>query len=124
VVGYALVMGALAVGLRLARRTASRPRASDARHRAGGLPGGLRGGVRAITRPGPGWPRLILHCLATAAGGYLLLMIIDILYYYGVARVAGSFIESGFTGCAMLVGLSVPLFLAGSWLAERQRWRF
>ena len=83
-----------------------------------------RHGLRALTRPGPGWPRLIRHVLATAGCGYLLLMIVNILYYYGVARVGGSFIISGFTGCALLIGLSLPVFLAASWLAERTGWRF
>ena len=72
----------------------------------------------------PGWPRLIAHYLATAVGGYLLLMIIIILYYNEVAPVSGNFIYSAFTGCALLIGLSLPVFLALSWLAERKGWRF
>ncbi len=50
-------------------------------------------------------------------------MAVVILYYYGVARVRGAFIESAFTGCALLVGLTAPLFLLASWLAERRRAR-
>jgi hypothetical protein len=42
-----------------------------------------------------------------------------IAYYYGVTRVAGNFIESAFTGCALLLALSCPAFLAASWLNER-----
>jgi Family of unknown function (DUF6256) len=155
IVGYALVMGALAIGLRLDRRSARQPGAADARHRAvrsgaarpatapgavpapapgreapladrGGtpVPGRARPGLRAVIRPGPGWLRLTLHYLATALGGYLILMGIIILYYYEVAPVAGNFVESAFTGCAMLIGLTVPVFLAASWLAERTGWRF
>lgn len=41
-----------------------------------------------------------------AVGGYLTLMAVVVLYYYG-------------TGCALLLGLSIPVFLAASWLAER-----
>jgi len=44
----------------------------------------------------------------TAVGGYLLLMAVVIVYYYGVARVAGDFITSAFTGTAMLIGLAMP----------------
>ena len=55
---------------------------------------------------------------------YLLLMAIVIAYYCGIARVGGNFIESAFTGCAELPGVSAPVFLALSWLAERRdrRW--
>ena len=51
-------------------------------------------------------------------GGYLLLMVVVILYYYLVARVGGAFIRSAFTGCALLVGVSVPVFAAASWLTS------
>ncbi len=156
IIGYALVMGALAIGLRIVRRSAPESGAAEARHpepahRPG--PGGPRAralvpapappqeaaltdpgaaptasparrGLRAVIRPGPGWPRLILHYLSTAVGGYLVLMIIIILYYYLVAPVAGNFVQSAFTGCAMLIGLSTLVFLAASWLAERTGWRF
>jgi Family of unknown function (DUF6256) len=160
VIGYALIMGALAIGLRIVRRSGPERGAEGARlpepaHRPGpggpagralapapapaqeaelagsrAAPGGApaaspaRRGLRAVIRPGPGWPRLILHYLATAVGGYLILMIVIILYYYLVAPVAGNFVQSAFTGCAMLIGLTLPVFLAASWLAERTGWRF
>jgi hypothetical protein len=155
IAGYVLLMGALAIGLRLDRRSARQSGAEDARPRAvrsgaarpasapaavpapapgreaspddrGGTPVASRArpGLRAVIRPGPGWLRLILHYLATALGGYLILMGVIILYYYEVAPVAGNFVESAFTGCAMLIGLSLPVFLAASWLAERTGWRF
>lgn len=69
------------------------------------------------------WLRLIRHVGVTFVGGYLLLMIIVIAYYFGVARVTGNFIDSAFTGCAMLLGLSLPVFLAATWLLERRRAR-
>jgi hypothetical protein len=156
VIGYVLLMGALALGLRIVRRSAPESGTAPARHpepahRPG--PGGPRAralapapapaqeaaltgpgaapaasparrGLRAVIRPGPGWPRLILHYLGTALGGYLVLMIVIILYYYLVAPVAGNFVQSAFTGCAMLIGLTAPVFLAASWLAERTGWRF
>lgn len=42
--------------------------------------------------------------IGTAVGGYLLLMAVVIAYYYGVARVGGDFIQSAFTGTALLIG--------------------
>jgi Family of unknown function (DUF6256) len=118
VVGYALVMGALALGLRVVRRSGSKP--------ATGPGGGLRAGrarLSVVNRLRPGWPRLIAHCVTTAVGGYLLLMIVIILYYFGVAPISGNFVPSAFTGCLLLVGLSLPVFLALSWLVERTGWR-
>jgi small-conductance mechanosensitive channel len=113
--GYALVMAALATGLLLQRRQSRKGRA-----RNGATPAG--GGLLAALRR-PGWPRLIRHLAATAVGGYLLLMAIVLLYYYGVAKVAGSFLESAVTGCALLIGLSAPVFAAASWLTESIRRR-
>jgi hypothetical protein len=170
VVGYALVMGALAVGLRMLRRSArksgsgpasgsgtgtetgsgspsgSRARAESraraiygprlaARSRApsrsatgapAARPGPVsraRADLRTATSLKPGWPRLILHYVGTAVGGYLLLMIILVLYYQFVSTFGGNFIASGFSGCGLLLGLSAPVFLALSWLAERTGWR-
>jgi hypothetical protein len=37
--------------------------------------------------------------------------------------VSGNFVESAFSGCAMLIGLAAPVFLALSWLADRKGWR-
>jgi hypothetical protein len=161
VVGYLLIMGALAIGLRLVRRSAragaagaavtnpgrpvgqpspapvSAPVATSVPARAGApVPGPAaretaretaqvtgRARLRAIVRPAPGWRRLVIHCLGTALGGYLLLMAVIIGYYYGVAPVAGNFVQSGFSGCALLLGLAAPVFFALSWLVERKGWR-
>ncbi|MEV6206146.1 DUF6256 family protein [Kitasatospora sp. NPDC051914] len=98
--GYLLLMGYLALALRTMRR-----------------------------RPGPppaerrGWPGLVRKVVGTAVGGYLLLMAVVVGYYQGVARVAGPFLASAFTGCALLVGISLPVFLGASWLEERWRRR-
>ena len=102
--GYVLLMGALAVGLRLSRHPRRPPRDRLGRH----LPDWLR----------HGWPRLLRHLAGTALGGYVLLMAIVVLYYYGVARVAGSFLDSALTGTLLLIGLSLPLFAARSWLTQ------
>jgi hypothetical protein len=126
IIGYALIMGGLAVGLLLARRQAAAAEIAGAEGPPGraGLVARARHRLRVADRLKPGWPRLIAHYLATAVGGYLLLMIILILYYNEVAPVAGNFIYSAFTGCGLLIGLSLPVFLVLSWLAERKGWRF
>jgi Family of unknown function (DUF6256) len=129
VVGYGLVMGALALGLRVIWRSGSRPereKPGSAAAPATG-PAGRRHAARArlsvVNRMRPGWPRLIAHCVTTAVGGYLLLMIVIVLYYLFVAPIAGNFVPSAFTGCLLLVGLSLPVFWALSWLVERKGWR-
>jgi Family of unknown function (DUF6256) len=139
-VGYGLLMGALAVGLLLQRRTGRTQAAvagqesrepspaavagqesqepSPAAESASGPARGLPGPVRPDRR---GWLRLVRHVAGTAVGGYLVLMAVVVAYYYGVARVPGDFIESAFTGCALLIGLSSPVFAAATWLLERRR---
>ncbi len=49
-----------------------------------------------------------------------MLMAVVILYYHGVARAGSRLLDSAFSGCALLLGLSMPVFLAASWLAERR----
>ena len=121
-VGYLLVMGALAVGLGLSRRGGDPAPAGDAGRPEGGqaeggqVVGGLAGGGLA-----GGWLRLARRYAGTAIGGYLLLMAVVILYYYGVARVGGAFIESAFTGCALLIALTTPVFALASWLTVGRR---
>jgi hypothetical protein len=34
--------------------------------------------------------------------------------------VAGSFLDSALTGCALLIGVTLPIFAAASWLTERR----
>jgi hypothetical protein len=154
--GYVLVMGACAIGLRLARRSARAEAAADAEATETAavtdtnrpadqpnpaavstsvpMPGTAparpapgpktgRARLRAVVRPEPGWRRLAVHSLATAVGGYLLLMVVIIGYYNLVAPVAGNFVESAFSGCAMLIGLTAPVWIALSWLTERKGWR-
>ena len=132
-IGYALLMLALATGLLLSRRTTrsavpgtapdvdqeqSAAEMAAAEMAAAEEAGG---GPAAVMSGGYAWLRLIRELGVTFVGGYLLLMVVVIAYYYGVARVSGNFIESAFTGCAMLIGLSVPVFLAATWLLERRR---
>jgi Family of unknown function (DUF6256) len=148
-VGYLLVMGALGTGLWLIRRQHGDAATADSRpdreagvasgtlgrepgslgRESGSLdrePGALEREPGAPAGPGtadprPHWLRLARHWAGTAIGGYLLLMAVVILYYYGVARVGGAFIVSAFTGCALLIALSTPVYAAASWLAERHR---
>jgi hypothetical protein len=127
IVGYALIMTALAIGLRIVQRsgkaktvsTASSSQPTEAT--AGPVTGRTR--PRVLVRPDPGWRRLAIFSLSTAVGGYLLLMVVIIGYYFGISPVAGNFVHSAFSGCAMLIGLAAPVFIALSWLAERKGWR-
>jgi hypothetical protein len=114
--GYLVIMTALGFGLRRLRR----PMAADRPERglAAAPPPGPRAAAASSRR---GWLRLARHVAGTAVGGYLLLMAVVIAYYYGVARVAGDFIKSAFTGTAMLIGIALPLWGAASWLTERRR---
>jgi Family of unknown function (DUF6256) len=128
--GYVLIMGTLAIGLRLARRSGTAEAAADAQAAENPAPARPepdrktgRAGLRPIVRPGPGWRRLALHVLGNAVGGYLLLMAVIIGYYFGIAPIAGNFVESAFSGCAMLIGLTAPVWIALSWLTERTGWR-
>ena len=138
-VGYLLLMGALAAGLRLLRRDggpagAGREGAPEPPREAGARapeipgPAGIPGPAETPGRRGPrgpaaGWTGLARRYAGTALGGYLLLMAVVILYYYGVARVGGPFIASAFTGCALLIALSTPVFALASWLDGRRRAR-
>ena len=102
--GYLLTMTTLGFGLRLL-----------ARSKTSGPHGGSRRAERPDgTRPAAasrrGWLALARQVAGTAAGGYLLLMAVVIAYYYGVARVAGDFITSAFTGTAMLIAIALPLW--------------
>jgi Family of unknown function (DUF6256) len=140
--GYVILMAVLAAGLRLQRRERpdrpTRPGAgagtsagagasteagaraeAGASGEAGEGSGGRQPGL-AARLVGPGWPRFAVQVGSVAVGGYVLLMAVIVLYYYGVARVAGNFLVSAVTGCAMLIGLSALVFAAASWLAERR----
>jgi Family of unknown function (DUF6256) len=116
VVGYVLVMSALAAGLLILRRTGGTA-APGARREPGTAAGPA--GTSAAAPSRRGWLRLIRHLVTTSVGGYLTLMAVVVAYYYAVTRIGGNFIESAFTGCALLLGLSCPVFLAASWLTER-----
>jgi hypothetical protein len=129
--GYVILMGVLAAGLRVQRRDEIRARTEEAAGTAQKAdadadgarevgPGGRTPGVVARRVPA-GWPRFAVQACATALGGYVLLMAVDVIYYYGVARVAGQFIDSAVTGGLMLIGISLPLFGAASWLYLRWR---
>ena len=143
--GYIILMAVLAAGLRLDRRAsgdgeagaaagadhAAAPadtaagRADTAAGPADDLEDGARGRgpSRFARRFPPGWPRLAAHVVGTAVGGYVLLMAIVLLYYYGVARVANQFLDSAFTGSALLLAVTLPCFAVLSWLAEYRKRR-
>ncbi|HTZ94678.1 MAG TPA: DUF6256 family protein [Streptosporangiaceae bacterium] len=102
--GYLILMVILAVGLVMQRRRT-----------AAGKPI-----TRLTGRRDRGWPALILHVLSDALGGYLVLVAVVVLYYYGVAKVGGSFLASAITGSLLLLGISLPVFIGVSWLTQRQ----
>jgi Family of unknown function (DUF6256) len=135
--GYLILMSALGFGLlRLYRPGPSgrderpdAPRATPPGPAPGATPPDPAPGA---TRPDPapgatpldpartGWAAL-RHVAGTVVGGYLLLMAVVVAYYFGVARVGPGFLESAVSGTALLLGLSAPVFLALSWLADRRR---
>ncbi len=113
IVGYVLLMGFLAAGLAMLRRSAP---GSDPRRLS-----------RAAARPDRGWLRLIRHLAATAAGGYVVIMTIIVIFYvatdYSKVRVLESTLSSAASGFALLIAISAPVFLLLSWLTSRWRER-
>jgi Family of unknown function (DUF6256) len=107
VTGYLIVMVILAAGLLNARR----------RTRAG------RPLVRYTGRIDRGWPALLYHALTDALGGYLLLAGVVVLYYYFVARLGGNFLDSEFSGSAILLAIAFPIYFAASLLSQHRRGR-
>ena len=101
--GYVILMVVIAVGLWAQRRRA-----------AAGLPS-----ARLTGRRDHGWRALILHVLTDAVSGYLVLMAVVVLYYYGVAKVGSNFLESAFSGSALLLAIALPLYFVASWLTQR-----
>jgi Family of unknown function (DUF6256) len=135
--GYLILMSVLAVGLRLQRRDtpgsgadaagdaalkggdgADRAPPADVADETGG-----KSPNRVARRVPAGWPRFVVQTLSTALGGYVLLMAVIVLYYYGVSRVSGDFVSSAITGGLMLVAITFVVFFVRSWLAERRRRR-
>jgi hypothetical protein len=100
VTGYLIVMVVLAAGLLAARR----------RTLAG------RQLIRYAGRLDRGWPAFCYHVLTDALGGYLLLAAVVVLYYYLVARVASNFLDSDFSGSALLLAVALPVYLVASML--------
>lgn len=113
-VGYLLVMGYLALGLRILRRHRVRyeqaNRLDPRRARRFALVPGKRG-----------WRGLMREVVRTAVGGYLLLMVVVVGYYQGVARAGGGLLLSAVTGAGLMVGIALPLFFVASWAVDRRR---
>ncbi|RST00411.1 hypothetical protein E2C00_01885 [Streptomyces sp. WAC05374] len=106
--GYLAVMAYLGLGLLILGRRPAARRWVPARRL---LPVSAKHGMRAFVR----------QVLGTAIGGYVLLMLVVVGYYQGVAHLGGAFLASAVTGAATLIGISVPLFLLASWFATRRR---
>lgn len=58
--------------------------------------------------------------IGTYVGGWLLLMVVIVGYYGGLARHNPSFVLHAVTGTLALLGLTLPIFLAASWVATRR----
>jgi hypothetical protein len=114
---YLVLMTVLGVGLRLLRRSGSSPGRAAAGHDSRGAAAPASGGSRR------GWAALARVVISTAVGGYVLLAAVVVAYYYGVARVGGQFLQSAFTGTALLLGIAIPVFALTSWLVEKARQR-
>ena len=117
--GYLILMSALGFGLRRLYRSRGAPSGAEpppGQHeqpeQAPATPPG--------SRPRTGRAALARQIAGTVIGGYLLLMVVIVAYYFGVARVGPGFLESALTGTALLLGLAIPVFAALSWLAERR----
>ncbi|MDA8322849.1 MAG: hypothetical protein M0030_24010 [Actinomycetota bacterium] len=130
--GWLILMAVLAIGLRLSRRAAREPRPAPQRGPAGPEdparaddPADLAGPAdpAGSGRAGLGWTALLRHGLTTAAGGYVLLVAVVVGYYYAIARVGGDFIDSAFSGTAVLIAIAIPVFAVLSWLTEHRRAR-
>ena len=145
--GYLLLMGALGAGLiqlrrhwgqpgwpgwQPARPEPAQPTPADPAPPGQPVPAQPPSGqpAPATRQPAPvspaaagrrGWPALLRHVAATVAGGYLLLLVVDFGYYFAIAKVGGDFLDSAITGPLLLVGLSMPLLLAASWLTQHPR---
>jgi len=120
VVGYLIVLAALALGLRATLRPGKPGRRGIPGHAQAAPAGAAPAGAPPAAAP-PQWRRLATRVAGTAVGGYLLLMLVVIGYYYFVARVGGAFIKSAFTGCAMLIGVAAPVFAVLSWLSWQRQ---
>lgn len=103
-VGYALVMIILAGGLWAARRRLASGRTL----------------TRYAGRFNRGWPAFFWHVLTDALGGYLLLAVVVVLYYYFVAKVGSNFLDSEFSGAAVLLAIALPIYLGATWLRQRR----
>ncbi|MFE0690896.1 DUF6256 family protein [Streptomyces xiamenensis] len=99
--GYVLLMIYLATGVRIIRAD---PRARPHRRRP--------------ERRGRG--EFLRQIIGTYVGGWLLLMVVIVGYYGGLARHNPSFVLHAVTGTLALMGLTLPLFLAASWAATRR----
>jgi membrane protein DedA with SNARE-associated domain len=55
-----------------------------------------------------------------AIGGYLVLAVVVVLYYFLVAKVGSNFLDSEFTGSALLLAIALPIYLAATWLRQRR----
>jgi len=109
---YLILMAALGLALLSLHRRGARQTSEPQR------------GLIAVRGASRGGAALARHVLGTAIGGYLLLLAVVTAYYYGITRVGGAFLYSAVTGAALLIGLTMPVFAALSWISRRAHgWR-
>ena len=125
--GYLILMSALGFGLFRLYRPRGAPSGAEPSPgqreqpaQAPATPPGREPATPSGPRPRTGRAALARQIAGTVIGGYLLLMVVIVAYYFGVARVGPGFLESALTGTALLLGLAAPVFIALSWLAERR----
>jgi hypothetical protein len=125
--GYLILMSALGFGLFRLYRPRGAPSGAEPSPgqreqpaQAPATPPGREPATPSGPRLRTGRAALARQIAGTVIGGYLLLMVVIVAYYFGVARVGPGFLESALTGTALLLGLAAPVFIALSWLAERR----
>ncbi|MFD5316888.1 DUF6256 family protein [Streptomyces sp. NPDC127098] len=66
-----------------------------------------------------GWPEFARQLARTFVGGWLLLMVVIVGYYGGIARHNATFVWHAFTGTLSLMAITYPLFLGATWVFLR-----
>jgi Family of unknown function (DUF6256) len=85
--------------------------------------------LRVASRPGPAhpsprrdvtWPRFLRYLLLTAAGGYIAMLAIVLVFHVVLASDRGA-LRSAAAGGAALLAIALPVFVLAEWLERRAR---
>ncbi|TDC67928.1 DUF6256 family protein [Streptomyces hainanensis] len=71
-----------------------------------------------------GWPEFARQLAGTFVGGWLLLMVVVVGYFGGLARHNFDFVKDATTGTLSLMAVVYPLFLGLAWVRSRIRARW